>query len=335
MNLTLESRRYIGSKAKLVDWIADTLQQACPHATSLCDLFAGTGIVSARAAQLYPRVVVNDLLHANRVIYEAFLGPGRWDAPKLQALLDAYNALDPELLPDGYFTRHYGGRYFEPAVARLIDHVRADIDDPRHALNAKERAILLATLIYNIDRHANTVGHFDAYIKRPIQHRPLLLRPIEARAYDGVEIHQEDANRLAPTLEADITYIDPPYNSRQYSRFYHVYETLVKGDEPPLYGVALKPRAENLSRYCTTSAPEAFAQLISSLHTRYIAVSYNNNGASLNPRSNAKISDTDIIAALATRGHVDIFTTAHRPFSAGRGAHTENQERLFLCSVTR
>lgn len=334
-SIALESRRYIGNKAKLVDWIAATLHAACPDANSFCDIFAGTGIVAAQAAKRYRRVVVNDLLHANRVIYQAFLGPGEWDGDKLQRMLDGYNALDTDTLPNGYFTRSYADRYFETAVTRLVDYVRCDIERQSDSLTPKERAILLATLIYNIDRHANTVGHFDAYIKRPIAHRPLLLRPVDAKAYPGVEIHQEDANTLADTVDTDITYIDPPYNSRQYSRFYHVYETLVKWDEPALYGVALKPKPENLSRYCTTAAPLVFQHLIAHLHTRYIAVSYNNNGTSLNNRSNAKISDSDIIAALETRGPVAVHTASHRPFSAGRGTNTENQERLFLCSVER
>ena len=46
-------------------------------------------------------------------------------------------------------------------VARL-----AKVDD---SMTEKEYAILLSTLIYNIDKHANTLGHFEAYIKKPIK----------------------------------------------------------------------------------------------------------------------------------------------------------------------
>ena len=60
-------------------------------------------------------------------------------------------------------------------------------------------------------------------------------------------------------------YIDPPYNSRQYCRFYHVYENLVKWDKPILSGVAMKPPAENMSKYCTSKAPEAFSDLVKNL----------------------------------------------------------------------
>ena len=73
----------------------------------------------------------------------------------------------------------------------------------------KEYCILIATLIYNIDRLANTVGHFDAYIKKPIKYQPLRLRMIEAEAYDNIEIFKQDANVLAGELNADVAYIDP------------------------------------------------------------------------------------------------------------------------------
>lgn len=332
-SIALESRRYIGNKAKLVDWIAATLHAACPDANSFCDIFAGTGIVAAQAAKRYRRVVVNDLLHANRVIYQAFLGPGEWDGDKLQRMLDGYNALDTDTLPNGYFTRSYADRYFETAVTRLVDYVRGDIERQSDSLTPKEHAILLATLIYNIDRHANTVGHFDAYIKRPIAHRPLLLRPVDAKAYPGVEIHQEDANTLADTVDTDITYIDPPYNSRQYSRFYHVYETLVKWDEPALYGVALKPKPENLSRYCTTAAPLAFQHLIAHLHTRYIAVSYNNTYHSKSKSSENKIRLEQILRTLELCGPTQVFEHSHAAFNTGKTEFKDHKELLFLTEV--
>ena len=58
----------------------------------------------------------------------------------------------------------------------------------------------------------------------------------------------EELKELAKKIKADIVYIDPPYNSRQYSRFYHVLETLTKWDKPELFGTALKPKEENMYR---------------------------------------------------------------------------------------
>jgi adenine-specific DNA-methyltransferase len=91
-----------------------------------------------------------------------------------------------------------------------------------------------------------------------------------------VEICCDDANILAKKIRADIAYIDPPYNSRQYCQFYHIYETLVKWDDPAIFGTALKRKGGALSDYCRTKAPVVFADLIENLQCNYLVVSYNN-----------------------------------------------------------
>ena len=75
------------------------------------------------------------------------------------------------------------------------------------------------------------------------------MRLIDAQCVSGVKIYQEDANTLARNIHTDVLYMDPPYNSRQYSRFYHVYEVLVKWDKPQLSGTARKPKPEHMSDY--------------------------------------------------------------------------------------
>ena len=37
-----------------------------------------------------------------------------------------------------------------------------------------------------------------------------------------------DTNELAPEIEADLVYIDPPYNSRQYCDAYHLLENVAE-----------------------------------------------------------------------------------------------------------
>ena len=43
-------------------------------------------------------------------------------------------------------------------------------------------------------------------------------------------IFEKKFNLLVKKISPDIIYIDPPYNSRQYSRFYHLLENITKGD---------------------------------------------------------------------------------------------------------
>ena len=144
--------------------------------------------------------------------------------------------------------------------------------------------------------------------------------------------YNTDTNQLAAEIEADLVYIDPPYNSRQYCDAYHLLENVARWEKPRVYGVAKKmDRSALKSDYCTKKAAEAFEALIDSVHGKYILLSYNNMAEKGNNRSNAKISDEDIIRILRKKGSVKIFEEDYKAFSTGKSNIRENKERLFLC----
>ncbi len=157
-----------------------------------------------------------------------------------------------------------------------------------------------------------------------------LIQPID---FSGIEIHKENANFLAKKISADIAYIDPPYNSRQYSRFYHVYENIATWEKPPLFGVALKPKAENMSIYCTVGAKKAFQDLVDSLDTKYIVVSYNNTYNSKSTSSENKIKLEEIESILQAKGVTKLFDCPHRYFNAGKTEFDNHKELLFITKV--
>lgn len=229
--LNIESRRYIGNKTKLSEWIMSLIAENCKGAQSFCDIFAGTGTISNQALQHYRHVIINDFLFSNNVIYKAFFGEGTWNKEKIDRIISKYNGINPEKLQDNYFSINYGNRFFEIQTAKKIGFIRDDMQQHRNDYNEKEWCILLTSLIYSIDRIANTLGHYEAYIKKPIARRDFIFEVVNAQSYGNVEIFREDANKLAREITADVVYVDPPYNSRQYSRFYHVYENLVKWDK--------------------------------------------------------------------------------------------------------
>ena len=141
-----------------------------------------------------------------------------------------------------------------------------------------------------------------------------------------------DTNELAPEIEADLIYIDPPYNSRQYCDAYHLLENVARWEKPEVFGVARKmDRTALKSDYCTQKATVAFENLIDSIHAKYILLSYNNMANKGNDRSNAKISDDDIMRILSKKGKVKVFSEDYKAFSTGKSDIQANQERLFLC----
>lgn len=300
--INLESRRYIGSKAKLTNWIIETILKETKNVNSLIDIFAGTASVAKAASSHFPKIIINDILHANNIIYKAFFKDEHWNKDKIEEIIEEYNSIDPNILDENYFSESFGDKFFDHLNAKKIGYLREDIEKRKAELTDKEYSILLATLIYNIDKIANTVGHFDAYIKKPIKYKELTLRLIKPVEIPNVEIYQENANILARKIQADIAYIDPPYNSRQYSRFYHVYDNLIQWNKPALFGVALKPEPENMSVYCTVNAKVAFRDLIENLNVKYIAVSYNNTYNSKSNYLENKISIDEIEEILNSFG---------------------------------
>ncbi|WP_418217006.1 DNA adenine methylase [Barnesiella intestinihominis] len=329
----LESRRYIGNKAKLTQWIMNIIREHTGGFHSFFDVFAGTASVSKAVIPYADNIIMNDFLYSNNIIYKAFFGEGKYEDAKLSSLITQYNTINPDDIPDNYFSDNFGNKFFDYKNAKLIGWIREDIERHRKALTEKEYAILLASLIYSIDKIANTVGHFDAYIKKPIAYHPLTLQLIKPLSPNSVEIYREDSNLLAERVSADVAYIDPPYNSRQYSRFYHIYENLITWEKPELYGVAMKPKPQNMSAYCTTSAVEAFKNLVMKLQVKYIAVSYNNTYDSKSGSSKNKITLEEIRSILEQRGKTTIYDCAHKCFNTGKTEFIDHKELLFITEV--
>ncbi|MGI9256106.1 MAG: DNA adenine methylase [Salinispira sp.] len=328
----LQNRRYIGNKYKLIEWIFSILDKEC-NGKSFTDIFAGTGVVAAVASKHFDEIIVNDFLFSNEVIYKAFFGNGNWNPKKINSIIKDYNNINGENLDENYFSFHFGGKYFSKNSAKIIGFVRENIEENKENLTEQEYNMLLSSLLYSTDKIANTVGHYDAYFKKKFIEDNFFMRPIDPIKVKTVLIFRKDANALAKHIKTDIVYIDPPYNSRQYSRFYHVLETLTKWDKPKLHGVALKPEPENMSDYCRVSAKDRFAELIH-IRAKYLIVSYNNTYDSKSNSSQNKITLEEIKTILSERGKTKIFEKDYRHFNAGNTDFKNHKEYLFVTKTT-
>ena len=328
----LQNRRYIGNKYKLADWIFSILEKEC-SGNSFTDIFAGTGVVSAKAATRFKNIILNDFLYSNHAVYKAFFDKGDWDRGKTDRIIEGYNRINGKDLTDSYFSKNFGGKYFSRSSARIIGFVRDDIEKRKTELTEREYHVLITSLLYAVDKIANTVGHYDAYFKKVLVDDTFAMRSPVPILVENVEIYREDANLLAKRIKTDIVYIDPPYNSRQYSRFYHLLETLVKWDKPKLYGTALKPVEENMSDYCRISAKEKLAELVKDLNAKFLVVSYNNTYTSKSSSSLNKITHTEIESILAEKGETKVFEKDYRHFNAGNTDFNNHKEFLFVTKV--
>ena len=52
----------------------------------MIDIFAGTASVAKAASSHFPKIIINDILHANNIIYKAFFKDDYWDKDKIEEL---------------------------------------------------------------------------------------------------------------------------------------------------------------------------------------------------------------------------------------------------------
>jgi adenine-specific DNA-methyltransferase len=276
---------------------------------------------------------LNDFLYSNHSIYKSFFDIGEWSQDKINSIIKSYNNINGEDLDENYFSVNFGGKFFSKNSAKIIGFVRENIEENRENLTEREYYMLISSLLYSTDKIANTVGHYDAYFKKEFVKDNFFMRPIDPIKVRSALIFREDANSLAKKIQTDIVYIDPPYNSRQYSRFYHVLETLTKWDKPKLHGVALKPEPENMSDYCRVSAKDRFAELVNDINAKYLVVSYNNTYESKSNSSQNKITLEEIKNILNKRGKTKIFEKDYRHFNAGNTDFNNHKEYLFVTNT--
>lgn len=334
--ISIAQRRYLGGKSKLLTFIDEILVTEKAEYSSFMDIFAGTGVVASYFHEK-SSVIVNDILESNYMAYVAFFGKERIRIKWLEAKLVEYNIVDISHEPDNYFSLNFANTYFDETNSKRIGYIRDDIEKlySDELINTRERAYLVTALIYALDRIANTVGHYDAYRKVDIALRRLELRPLTIHNHKfSAKVFNKDANELAKVVRADVVYIDPPYNSRQYSDSYHLLENVATWKKEEVHGIAKKiDRTHLKSKYSLKSASHAFSDLINSLDTKYILVSYNDMGTSGDARSQSRISDHELISALERRGDVTVYEKPFNQFTTGKSKRDDLKERVFFCRV--
>lgn len=331
ISFSINNRRYLGNKYKLNEFIQTTILKECGDFATFADLFAGTGAVASLFQDKH--LIVNDILFSNYVCHQTWFGTEEYSKNKIINYINKYN--QTLVQTDNYVSKNFADTYFSKKNCKKIGYIREDINNnfKNGNLNFREQCILITSLLYAMDKIANTCGHYDAYRKNGELEKDLVLGMPEIKKTNLLnELYNEDINKLVKIISADVVYLDPPYNSRQYCDAYHLLENIAQWKKPEVYGVAKKMNRTSLkSDYCTINAVKAFEDLISNINAKYIVLSYNNMAEKGNERSNAKLSDDDIYRTLSTKGEVKTFEQEYKAFSTGKSNIEENAERLFIC----
>jgi adenine-specific DNA-methyltransferase len=275
--------KYIGSKRTLIPVILEAVRRAA-NAHSVIDLFSGTSRVGLALKGAGYRVLSNDHNAYAAALATCYVQADAEDVVEdARVLVGEFNAMRGE---PGYFTDTFcvKSRFFQPKNGARIDAIREAI--AAKGLDPELEAVMLVSLMEAADRVDSTTGLQMAYLKQwaPRAHNDLELRVPEVlpRAKHGKgQATCLDAMEAVNVLEADVAYIDPPYNQHSYLGNYHAWESLVRWDKPEVYGVACK-RVDVRERQSVFNSRRQFAgvmrRLLAAVRAPVLVVSFNNEG---------------------------------------------------------
>ncbi|WP_431267456.1 DNA adenine methylase [Dankookia sp. P2] len=337
--------KYIGSKRLLIARILEAVGAAAPAGATVLDLFSGTARVGTALKAAGYRTIANDhnaYAHAIATCYVQ-ADAERWAEPARRILADLQR-LPPRA---GWFTATYceQARYLHPDNGARVEAIREAIA----ALGAEPEleAVLLTALLEAADRVDSTAGLQMAYMKawapralQPLQLRlpALLPRP----AAGACQALCGEAEAVAATAECDLAYLDPPYNQHSYLRNYHVWETLVRWDQPETYGVAQK-RTDCRTRLSDFNSRRrigpALARTVAALRCPAVIVSFNDEGY---------LARAELEAMLGAGRHLQVIEIPHERYvgakigihnpqgaKVGQVGRLRNVEYLFVATERR
>lgn len=227
------STRYMGSKQKLLPYILGIVDQF--NATTLVDLFSGSGIVSYLFKSLGKQLITNDYMNMSHTFTKAMVENNHVTLSEEKA-----RSLLAEKYPINDFVQtKFKDLYFSDAENLLIDIVRSNISKLE---NEYEQAIARAALIracmkkrprgiFTYTGHRYDDGRKDLVLTLEEQ----FLNAVDAINKAIFDNGQSNISYRQNALDIDLPdncliYMDPPYYStcsdNEYVRRYHFVEGL-------------------------------------------------------------------------------------------------------------
>lgn len=336
--------KYLGSKRLLLPLIGQIVGALEPRGHVL-DLFSGTARVGHALKRAGYAVTANDHNAYAATLARCYVESDvETELVAAERVLAELGAVPPR---DGWFTETYcrQSRFFKPENGARIEAIRERISGL--AMPPRLEAVALTSLMEAADRVDSTTGVQMAYLKSwaPRAHNPLELRlpDLLPRAASGPgRALCGDALQVFDEIECDIAYLDPPYNQHRYIGNYHVWETLVRGDAPEVYGVACKrvdSKAHHSAFNSRVGAAQAMERLIDGPRAKHLVVSFSDEGY---------IARAELERMLAARGHVHVIAKDFKRYvgaqigifnpqgeRVGEVSHLRNTEFVYVASPDR
>lgn len=291
----IQTIRYMGNKGKLLDYIIPVIEELTKPGDIICDIMAGTNAVSY-ALKPRNKLITNDIQYYSYVISKCMLG--NYKIPSKQ---EAHNDLD-DLYKENINHKHYSFFVDEYTDTYFAEKQCLDIDSFRYAIekiaNEDKKYFYLTILMSVMCKAQSTTGHFAQYMnkehKRIIPLRNLSIYDLffekiddfnefTTSSYENLHYNLDYKTLFKEEImnEVKCFYLDSPYTSDQYSRFYHVLETVCKYDNPTLEHKAKYRNDRIQSDFCyKKKVAGEFENIISFCKRKNasLVISYSNHG---------------------------------------------------------
>lgn len=348
--------RYIGNKENLLDKIYRAMETKKVNGDSFFDFFSGTTSVSKFFKKLNYQVYSSDLMYFSYVLQKAYISNNQelnfkkllnkisfqstiLFASPLHIVIEYLNQIEPT---EGFISNNYTPlgtydlaiprMYFSEENGKIIDAIRKKIEFWKNdgIINENEYFVLLACLIETVPFYANISGVYAAFQKKWDSRalKKMHLRPIEFITNSKTNfVFNINSTDLLSQIKADIFYLDPPYNQRQYAPNYHILETIAKYDNPKIKGISgLRNYQNQKSKFCNAStAIQELDKIANKGKYKTLILSYNTEGI---------MKQDKIIATLEKYGKVDLIEFDYTRFKSNNNGKSRNkriiQEQLYI-----
>jgi len=252
----------------------------------------------------------------------------------------------PTAAPYRLFSIIFAGGYLGLSQSIEIDSIRYAIDQlsRQKNINEEQHRWMCLALCQATSKVATTTGHFAQFMKvktttiprfvaqrsRSVWHEWLRaifkFEPLSTRSWRARNlVFREEAVSLLDQLykknkKPSIIYADPPYTSDHYSRYYHLYETLLKYDYPPSNGIG-RYRPDRFASHFSTKSKvrEAVDNLIAASAQLGSVLVLSYPGSGLLPEAEAAITSM-IKRHYGNGGEIARLVHSHSSLGASKGS---------------
>jgi adenine-specific DNA-methyltransferase len=349
---------YIGNKRRLAPFLYNAFlsvrKRLGKDRLVVLDGFVGSGaaarVLKAFASELH----VNDLEDYAETINSTYLADyDTFEMRELERWIQFLNAnKNSKRNSVGFIESHYAPKdddfirdgervFYTNSNARIIDTVRDLITTD---VPANLKIPCLASLLVRASIHTNTSGVFKGFHKKNgighfggkgenalsrIKSEIVLEMPIFSDFKSRLRVHKQDTNMLVRDKslpEFDLVYYDPPYNQHPYGSNYFMLNIINNGVPIEIQdGVSGIAKSWNKSDYNKRNlAEDAMDTLIRDTNSRFIVISYNNEG----------IIPIDTFKSILSRyGKWNLFEQNYNTYRGSRNLKERNlmvQEHLWI-----